>query len=221
MPTRISIAFVLACLAFALPAEAQWTRAELAKANTAADVPHLTEAEKEVVLYVNLARMYPQKFLKYELQNYERPEGYTSLDRQSSYYRSLVAELQTMRSLSPLKFDSYMRKLAAAWADEMNRRGVVGHDRTESKGYYATECCQYGFDHGRDIVISLLIDEGVPSLGHRKNLFNTEITTIGVAVRPHPKWRFCSVVDSDYPRMREYNQTRSRSVPPIAKTLYD
>ena len=219
MPTRIPIFLLIACMAMALPARSQWTRTELAKANTAAAVPYLTDEEKAVVQYVNLARMYPQKFLEREVQPYERPEGYAGLDRQSDWYRSLVAELTTMRPLEPLQFDSYMYKLAAAWAGEMNRRGVTGHKRTESTGYYAAECCQYGFAAGRDIVIDLLIDEGVQNLGHRKNLFNAEITTIGVAIRPHSQWKVCTVIDSDYPRMRQYNQTRSRSVPPISKTI--
>ena len=39
MPTRISIFLLIACMAMALPARSQWTRAELAKANTAAAAP--------------------------------------------------------------------------------------------------------------------------------------------------------------------------------------
>ena len=44
-----------------------WTYDEIYHANTAASYPLMTDVEKEVVLYYNLARLYPQKFAQVEL----------------------------------------------------------------------------------------------------------------------------------------------------------
>ena len=43
---------------------------QLAKANTAKDIELLTDMEKEVIMYINLCRLYPQEFLEYEVENY-------------------------------------------------------------------------------------------------------------------------------------------------------
>ena len=48
---------------------------------------------------------------------------------------------------------------------------------------------------GKDIVMQLLIDHDVPSLGHRINCLNKEYTKIGVSVQPHIKWDICAVID--------------------------
>ena len=45
-----------------------WTKEELTKANTLAKIADLTEVEKEAVMYINLARMYPKKFVEIEVK---------------------------------------------------------------------------------------------------------------------------------------------------------
>ena len=47
-------------------------------------------------------------------------------------------------------------------------------------GNYA-ECCSYGMHSAKDIVMQLLIDHDVPSLGHRENCLNNEYSKIGVS----------------------------------------
>ncbi|MFY9591349.1 MAG: hypothetical protein WAP54_05150 [Bacteroidales bacterium] len=39
-----------------------WTSEELQKANTAVNITSITNEEKEVIKYLNLARLFPQKF---------------------------------------------------------------------------------------------------------------------------------------------------------------
>jgi len=39
-----------------------WTSEELQKANTAVNISSISSEEKEVIKYLNLARLYPQKF---------------------------------------------------------------------------------------------------------------------------------------------------------------
>ena len=182
-----------------------WTETELRAANTAATCSHLSQVEKDVILYTNLARMYPAKFAALEL----------SEEKKTSYVNSLVNTLNTMKSVAPLAVNRRMVDYARCWADESGIRGIIGHDRIncdDLKGY-AGENCSYGVEDARGIVLQLLIDEGIPSLGHRENCLNANYKSVGVAFAEHTAYRFCCVMDftSDsgmtYPPAKQQTQT--------------
>jgi uncharacterized protein YkwD len=58
------------------------------------------------------------------------------------------------------------------------------------------ENISYGRRSARDIVLALIIDDGVRGRGHRKNIFNPSYNVAGAAYGPHP--RFGSVCDIDF-----------------------
>jgi uncharacterized protein YkwD len=41
----------------------------------------------------------------------------------------------------------------------------------------------------RDVVIALIVDEGVPNRGHRKNIYDCGVTQVGVGIAPHRTYR--------------------------------
>ena len=47
------------------------------------------------------------------------------------------------------------------------------------------ENIDFGCDTGRSIVLSLCIDDGVSSRGHRKNIFSPDLKKIGIFCGPH------------------------------------
>ena len=49
----------------------------------------------------------------------------------------------------------------------------------------AAENISYGKETALGIVLQLLIDDGVASRGHRKNLFGESLGTVGVACDTH------------------------------------
>jgi uncharacterized protein YkwD len=53
----------------------------------------------------------------------------------------------------------------------------------------------YGYDETRNIVTALLIDDGVPSRGHRTNLLNGRFNVVGVGVGLHQVYRHMCVMD--------------------------
>ena len=65
------------------------------------------------------------------------------------------------------------------------------------------ENCSYGYQDALSIVITLLIDDGIKDLGHRKNILNESYNSVGVAIRPHKKYRVNCVIDFG-------NQNRSK-----------
>lgn len=162
-----------------------WKTEQLQKANTAVNVTSLSKQEKEIILYVNLARLYPKDFVKNELSN----------SSPGKYEASLIKTLKSMKPLNPLAFDETLYEFAKCYSKEMGDKGAVGHKRKKCKNGNFAECCSYGMSTGREVVLQLLIDDDVPSLGHRKICLAEHYSKIGVSVYPHKVYGICAVLD--------------------------
>ncbi len=153
-----------------------------------------TSTEKDVLYFMNYARMKPQEFLKkYVLPNLRDTTGY--------YERTLIETLRKMKPVPPLKASKKMFNLAYCHASESGKLGYVGHDRKNgcSKGYNA-ECCAYGSasyssNEALNYVLQLLVDEGVPSLGHREIILLEWLKGAGVSIQPHKSYGENVVID--------------------------
>ncbi len=173
----------------------KWTDAQIEKANTAKNVDYLSAIEKEAVMYINLARLYPKAFAKNEVEGYYGTEIYGDYLRDSKYRLSLIEHLNSMSPTDALEFDDSMYELAECFAKEQGDKGTTGHDREACTGGYYAECCSYGMNTGKDIAMQWLIDDDVPSLGHREICLSSAYTKIGLSHYTHKKWSWCCVAD--------------------------
>lgn len=173
-----------------------WTKEELTKANTLAKIADLTEVEKEAVMYINLARMYPKKFVEIEVKKYQPPnQAYVNLLEDSPYIESLIDELNELEPTAPYVYDEDLQEFASCFAAEQGASGYMGHKRKKcAAGNYA-ECCAYDMATGKHIAMQLLIDHDIPSLGHRINCLNPKYSKIGIGVADHSKATICAVLD--------------------------
>ena len=57
-----------------------------------------------------------------------------------------------------------------------------------------------------EIVITLLIDEGVKGEGHRINILNEEFNSVGVAIYPHKTYKTNCVIDFGKMKRSDLNQ---------------
>lgn len=171
----------------------EWNKKEISKADKARNISYLTENEKDVILYLNLARMYPKKFASIEVVNWDRPSGWASLPN-DIYKNSLIKSLNQINSLNPIYPDKSQYITATCLAEEQSLSGKIGHHRKRCKDNTGAENCSYGMYTGKDVVIQLLVDQDVSSLGHRKN-FLGNYSKIGVAQKTHPKYKYCTVID--------------------------
>lgn len=67
-------------------------------------------------------------------------------------------------------------------------------DRYGSWSRWAAENVSYGFESGMDVVMQLLIDDGVTSRGHRTNLFSQYGTVTGVSSGFHLNYKKMSCI---------------------------
>jgi uncharacterized protein YkwD len=175
----------------------EWESSIYNKCNTAKDLKYLSAIERDVIWILNMARQNPILFLNSVLLNpnsgvYKIPKA------RSSYYISLVEDLKILTpNQTPFSPDSNLFVTAKCHAYESGKTGYVGHDRKKNscvQDFYG-ECCYYGMDDPFVIVISLLIDENVRSLGHRKIMLSKDYTLIGVSLQPHTAYGTNTVLD--------------------------
>jgi uncharacterized protein YkwD len=199
-------------LYFFLPAIAEsqapaWTAAELARANTAKDVGYFTKEEKKTIMLVNLARIDGKKYLQTYFQQYN-PTPYTEMAKsKNKYMSSLKADMDKVKNLPMLMPDPGLAKSSEYHAKDAGKHGLVGHTSSNGTSFgdrlpkyvqgwnRIAENCSYGYEDAVSIVGQLLLDEDVPSLGHRKSILNPELEFIGVAIAPHTQYRFNCVMD--------------------------
>ena len=177
---------------------AVWNEPKYAACNTATGAKYMTPAEKEVIYIMNLMRQYPQQFLNLVVKNWP-DSSYRTYWKDNTYYTSLLTDLQKMKPAPLLLPDSVLWVSASCHAKTSGLAGYVGHQRQtpdcKSKERFLGECCDYGSSKPLDIVMSLLIDEGVESLGHRKILMENRYTGTAVSIMPHKKYGTNAVIN--------------------------
>lgn len=177
----------------------EWSSTQINEANTAKNTNYLSEKERNIILYLNLVRLYPQDFLSIEIENYEIDPIYTTRKDRKRYIKSLKSELEALKPTQKLHPDKYLFDMAKCFAKESGRSGYTGHKRKRCKypeiGQGTGECCSYGFSTGREVVIELLIDSGVRDLGHRKLILLGNFNKVGVSIQKHKKYREGAVID--------------------------
>lgn len=152
---------------------------------------YMTEQELAVVDILNSIRRNPQAAAAFLSRKYAASMS----ENESSLYHTL---LQMLPDTSYLVCDKALFESAACHAQSAGLVGYRGHERLKSSGcttYFFGECISFGLSKPMDIVLQLLIDEGVPNLGHRKICLRADFHTIGIAIRPHKIYQYNSVLD--------------------------
>ena len=100
--------------------------------------------------------------------------------------------------------------LAAAALEHVSVQGPdghIGHESPDGERFYdrlmrhgaaesiAAENIAYGPPTPSDVVRALIIDSGVPSRGHRRNIFHAGFEVVGVSCGPHRDYNTMCVMD--------------------------
>jgi len=176
----------------------EWKNSNYNIAYTATNTDYLTENEKLVYYYLNLARLNPPLFAETFLIKYTKWNSYEDLSLSSYYTGSLYKTMKNMQPVGVLSPQKNLFESAKCHAVSSGKAGYIGHTRLSNSGCvskFSGECCSYGQFDALEIVMQLLIDSDVPSLGHRKICLSSSYNTLGVSVQPHKTYRFNSVLD--------------------------
>lgn len=178
----------------------EWNDPRYLKCNTAANTSYMNDDEKEVIYILNLLRTNPTLFANSVILKY--PDwDHKGFLRNIDEYKSLLDTLRKVKPLSLLYPDSLCFVSAQCHAISSGQAGYVGHERQtkecRDKHLYFGECCDYGNKEPLPVLMSLLIDQNVPSLGHRYMCLGW-YKKIGVSIQPHKGYGNNTVIDFYY-----------------------
>lgn len=197
------VCFLLPTILYA-QSYAGWSADVLAQCNTVKETAHLSDNEKQVVLLMNMARNNGKLFASGILKNYLDT---TTRSYSKGYVASLREDLKKAKDLPALTDDTDLFNEAVVHAADMGMSGKTGHNtasgkkpaerfkKLEKEFNPLAENCHYGTDDPLVIVIELLIDDKIAGTGHRKNILSPALNQVGVAIKPHTKYRFNTVMD--------------------------
>ena len=192
------------------PDAANW---DIATLDTAADVDYLTAIEKDVILEMNKVRTNPKKYAElyiqprlkyYSRKNYSVPGKITIVTQEgAAAVNNCITALGRVNTVGVLIPERGLSLAAKDHVTDQSKTGQTGHNGSDkstpeirmkrygtfSGSWTLGENIAYGETSGRDIVCGLLIDDGVPSRGHRTNIMNKAFTQTGVGSGTHTQYR--------------------------------
>ncbi|MDA3927489.1 MAG: CAP domain-containing protein [Prolixibacteraceae bacterium] len=175
--------------------------------DTARNISYLSEEEKDVILELNKVRYNPAMYAQLNMKwmevfysdkllkipgkiVYETNEG-------KAVFLECIEALKKAEPTSILEPSRGMTKACKLLVYDQSSTGKTGHrgsgnsspsDRVQKFGEFqgtVAENIHYGDCEPTFVVISLLIDDGVHSRGHRKNILSKEFNFVGVGIGNH------------------------------------
>jgi len=176
---------------------------------------------QEILDELNLVRTNPKGYVKYLKEHLASfVEGFVYIDGVGSRIichegRDAVYEcIEVLENTLPMGALSINENLSEAslWlAKDQAYHGTTGHDgsdgstmtdRVKRSGFTGMgwgENCSYGCYTARDFIMGLLIDDNVPSRGHRNNILNSNFTQVGIGLATgHASYNTVLVTDFGY-----------------------
>ena len=186
--------------------------------NTAKDVMTISENEREVIFEINKLRSDPSRYarevVKPRLAKFHS-DGKVYTNSQGVFIRTsegktavmeCIQALEATSPMQPLYYDSRLYDAAKSHGIDMRDNNFLEHDSSDGTQFYerlqkfgfnghCAENLAAGNDAPEEIILQLIIDDGVPSRGHRTNLLTPDFNIVGAAIIEHPQWRHSCTMD--------------------------
>ena len=177
---------------------------------------YLSKLECDVIDEMNLARTDPHGYARHleKLREAHVGDGVFEFDGGRFHSKEglaaveeAIAFLKKTEPIGALSPSSGLSLAAKSHVKDIGPVGVSSHtgtdgstmkDRIEKQGSWKNtigENMAFGLHTGRDIVVQLIVDDGVPDRGHRKNIFKAGYRVAGVSIGMHKVFNTCCVID--------------------------
>ena len=175
----------------------------------------ISAREQAVIDEINLARADPSAYIKFleEFKQYYRgkeihyPDGVVLVTIEGGgTLDEAIAFMRTLKPLPPFELRPGMVLAAKDHLNDLVKTGKSGHtgsdgstagDRFDRYGSWLDslgEDIVYFSRAAREDVISLIIDDGISTRGHRKNIFQPNFHVVGIALSAPLKSRTICVI---------------------------
>ena len=173
------------------------------------------ELEKEIFYIHNDLRQNPQSFipklkdcLKYFSNKIYHPPGEDPIQTYEGA-DAIDEAIQFLKTQKPVNELEYNDNIALACKDHVNdigTKGLTTHEGSDEKNISdriekycewdgaTSESIDFGFKIAENIILNLLIDDGVKDRYQRLNLFNDKFKYIGIGAGPHREYTHCVVI---------------------------
>lgn len=207
MTVKVPGLFSLICV---LAIAASTARAQTSKAHPPDDASgSMSEPEKALLNEINQARANPQLYASYleKMRPLFNGKEYSAADHvplmTEEGWSAVDDAIKFMRAAKPMVALNPSRGLslaALAHVKDQSGSGMIGHqgagktmieDRVKPFGNWEGgigENISYGNDSARERLLTWLIDDGVPSRGHRTRLMSSDYKVVGISCGSHPQF---------------------------------
>jgi uncharacterized protein YkwD len=177
----------------------------------------LSSMEAEVIKEINQARANPQKYAAYleESKKYykgniysppsaqiplRKVDGVAGVDEAIRFLKasSPLGPLQPSHGLSLGAKDHVLDLTSRGTSGHRGSDGSLPHERISRYGTWTDtvgEAILFQVTTAREMVLDLIVDDGVPDRGHRKNVFEPGFQVAGVAISPQTGLEGFCVID--------------------------
>jgi uncharacterized protein YkwD len=172
--------------------------------------------EREVIAEINFARTRPHEYAKWlrgyralfrgKVVRYPGNEAGLLTQEGTRAVDDAIAFLERQEPLPPLTYAPLLARAAEDHVADQGPRGATGHlsrdglnprDRVRRRGGgdYVAEAITYGPPTAEEVVRQFIVDDAVPTRGHRKTLFAAEMIFAGAGCGTHKIYRVMCVVE--------------------------